>query len=68
MFTQNYPDNAGMMMVAIGHRPTPEGFDGKSLTTGEVEHYTPKTYAKGGWNIPNIVYWLDVELPKEIEQ
>lgn len=68
VFTQNYPDNAGMMMVAIGHRPTPEGFDGKSLTTGEVEHYTPKTYDKGGWNIPNIVYWLDVELPKEIEQ
>jgi hypothetical protein len=68
VFTQNYPDDAGMMMVAIGHRPTPEGFDGKSLTTGEVEHYIPKTYGKGGWNIPDIVYWLDVELPKEIER
>ena len=27
----------------------------------------PKTYGEGGWNIPDIVYWLDVELPKEIE-
>ena len=31
------------------------------------EHYTPKTYDKGGWNIPDVKYWLDVELPKEIE-
>lgn len=67
VFTQNYPDDAGMMMVAIGHRPNPEGFDGKSLTTGEVEHYIPKTYDKGGWNIPNVVLWLDAKLPKEIE-
>lgn len=51
--------------VVFAHRPASEGYDGRSLTTGEVEHYTPKTYGKGGWNIPNIVYWLDVELPKE---
>ena len=67
VFTQNFPHNAGMMMVAIGHRPTPEGYDGKSLTTGEIKHYTPKTYDKGGWNIPDVKYWLDVVLPKEIE-
>ena len=53
--------------VAFGHRPNPNGWDGKSITTGNVEHYTPKTYDKGGWNAPDIVYWLDVELPKEIE-
>ena len=65
VFTQNYPDDAGMMMVAIGHRPTPDGYDGKSLTTGEVEHYIPETYGKGGWNIPNVKYWLDAKLPYE---
>ena len=27
----------------------------------------PETYGKGGWSYPNIKYWLDVELPKEIE-
>ena len=53
--------------VVFAHRPTPEGYDGKSIATGEVEHYTPKTYDKGGWNIPDVKYWLDVELPKEIE-
>ena len=67
VFTQNFPDDAGIMSVAIGHRPNPDGWDGKSLSTGKVEHYTPKTYDKGGWNIPDIVYWLDVKLPKEIE-
>lgn len=53
--------------VVFAHRPTKEGYDGKSIATGVVEHYTPKTYGEGGWNIPNIVYWLDIELPKEIE-
>ena len=53
--------------VGFGHRPDPKGWEGKSVTTGKVEHYTPKTYDKGGWNIPNVVYWLDVKLPKEIE-
>ena len=67
VFTQNFPNDAGIMSVAIGHRPNPDGWDGKSLSTGKIEHYTPKTYDKGGWNIPDIVYWLDVELPKEIE-
>jgi hypothetical protein len=68
VFTQNFSDDAGIMMVAIGHRPTPEGYDGKSLATGEVEHYTPKTYDKGEWNIPDVMYWLDVVLPKEMEE
>lgn len=53
--------------VVFAHRPTKEGYEGKSIATGLVEHYTPKTYGEGGWNIPNIVYWLDIELPKEIE-
>ena len=67
VFTQNFPNDAGIMCVAIAHRPNPDGWDGKSLSTGKVEHYTPKTYDKGGWNIPDVKYWLDVELPKEIE-
>jgi hypothetical protein len=53
--------------VGFGHRPNPNGWDGKNIDTNEVAHYTPKTYDKGGWNIPDVKYWLDVELPKEIE-
>ena len=52
--------------VVFAHRP-PEYWDGKNIVTGKVTRNYPKTYDKGGWNIPNIVYWLDVELPKEIE-
>ena len=51
--------------VSFAHRPDPKGWDGKSILTGSVEHYTPKTYGKGRWNIPNVRYWLDVEFPKE---
>ena len=67
VFTQPYPLEGNEYAVSFAHRPNPNGWDGKSVTTGKVEHYTPKTYGKGGWNIPNIVYWLDIEFPKEIE-
>lgn len=60
-------DVPSLLKIVIAHRPNPEGYDGKSFVTGEVEHYTPKTYDKGGWNIPDVKWWLDVELPKEIE-
>ena len=69
-FQETFPtdvDVPSLLKIVIAHRPNPEGYDGKSITTGQIERYTPKTYDKGGWNIPNIVYWLDAELPKEIE-
>ena len=53
--------------IVFAHRPNPDGWDGKSVTTGKVEHYTPMTYGKGGWNIPDVIIWLDCSLPKEIE-
>ena len=52
--------------VVFAHRP-PEYWDGKDIDTGKVTRNYPKTYDKGGWNIPNVKYWLDVELPKEIK-
>jgi len=65
VFIQNFRDDAGMMSVAIGHRPNPKGWDGKSLSTGKVEHYTPMTYDNGGWNQPDVRWWLDIPLPYE---
>jgi hypothetical protein len=50
--------------VVFAHRP-PEYSDGKNIGTGKVTRYYPKTYDKGGWNAPNIVYWLDARLPYE---
>lgn len=46
--------------VCFAHRPNPEGWEGKSIATGDVEHYTPKTYGEGGWNIPGVKWWLDI--------
>lgn len=50
--------------VVYAHRPNPDGWDGKNIITGEVKHYDVQTYDKGGWNQPNVKWWLDLELPK----
>lgn len=63
VLTQPYPLEGSEYAVSFGHRPDPKGWDGKSITTGVVEHYTPKTYDKGGWNIPDVVLWLDLNIP-----
>lgn len=55
-----------LLKVAFAHRP-PEYWMGKNIGTGEITRYEPMRYNKGGWNQPNVVYWLDVELPKEEE-
>ena len=49
--------------VVFAHRP-PEYWDGKNIITNEVTRYYPKRYDKGGWNQPNVKWWLDLELPK----
>ena len=52
--------------VVFAHRP-PEFWDGKNIITGKVTRNYPKTYDKGCWNIPNVKWWLDCLMPKEIE-
>ena len=52
--------------IVFAHRP-PEFWDGKDIITGKVTRNYPKTYDKGGWNIPDVKYWLDCLMPKEIE-
>ena len=49
--------------VVIAHRP-PEYWDGKDIITGKVTRNYVERYDKGLWNIPNVKYWLDVDLPK----
>ena len=52
--------------VVFAHRPDHKGWDAKSIITEKVERYIPETYGKGGWNQPNVKWWLDVDkLPKE---
>ena len=47
--------------VVYAHRP-PEYWDGKNIITGEVTRNYPKTYDKGGWNIPDVKWWLDCNM------
>lgn len=49
--------------VSYGHRPDPDGWDGRNIITNKVTHHAPQTYDKGGWNIPDVVWWLDLDLP-----
>lgn len=56
----------GLCKVVIAHRPL-EHWNGKNLSTGEITTYTPKRYGKGGWNQPNVKWWLDLEFPKTME-
>ena len=49
--------------VVFAHRP-PEYWDGKNIITNEVTRYKPKRYDKGEWNIPDVKWWLDLDLPK----
>jgi hypothetical protein len=41
---------SGSLKVVYAHRPNPNG--------------DAKIYDRGGWNIPNLKYWLDYPLPE----
>lgn len=49
--------------VCFAHRP-PYSYAGMA-SNGDIEYFYPKHYDKGGWNIPNIKWWCDIDLPKE---
>ena len=53
--------------IAFGHRPNPDGEVWKH-PNGTLEHVHFETYGKGGWNIPDVRWWLDVKLPNLEEQ
>lgn len=50
--------------VVFAHRPDPAGWEGRSMISGEIEHFRPYTF--DGWNIPDIRWWLDIDLPTKI--
>lgn len=52
--------------VVFAHRPK-ESWRGKNIITGKVETFYPKRYGKDGWNMPDILFWLDINIP-DIEE
>lgn len=61
---QRYPLENCEYSVSFGHR-TKEYYEGKNIETGEITRYYPKGYDKGSWNIPNVKWWLDLDLPNK---
>ncbi len=61
-------DRHGGYKVSFGHRPYKKGYLGKSYVTGNIETFYTHTYGKGGWNIPDVRWWLDVKLPNLEEE
>jgi hypothetical protein len=57
---QPYPCEGNEYVVSFAHRP-PKRWYGS--LDGEKHIFEPKTYDKGGWNIPDVVWWLDLDLP-----
>ena len=65
---QTLDDDPTSVRVSYGHRPDPKGWTGKSLSTGKIEHFIPKTYGKGGWNLDNVKVWLDIDCDPAISE
>lgn len=63
---QDYPDDKDHLRVAFAHRPNKYAKVWNS-DLGEEQVVEIEGYDKGGWNIPNVKWWLDCSLPKEIE-
>ena len=63
--TQPYPNDEHLRVV-FAHRPNKYA-KVWNPDLGEEQVVETERHDKGGWNIPNIKYWLDVKLPKEIE-
>ena len=57
-------DGHGGYKVCFGHRPV-EYVAGVSYD-GKMTYMEAKTYDKGGWNIPDVKWWLDLDLPDAI--
>lgn len=68
VLTQKYPLEGSEYDVSFAHRPYKGKYIGKSLVTGNIETFENKTYDKGGWNQPNVKWWLDCGWPKQNEE
>ena len=51
--------------VVYAHRPNPKPRLTKDIDTGGQHWLAAKTYDKGGWNMPDVKFWLDISLPYE---
>jgi hypothetical protein len=60
--TQPYQDDDEHLKVVCAHRPSKYAKIWNS-DLGEEQVIEVECYDKGGWNIPDVKYWLDAVLP-----
>jgi len=63
VLVQEFPDDKDHLRVAFAHRPSRYTKVWNS-DLGEKQIVEIERYDKGGWNIPNVKYWLDCSMPK----
>ena len=51
--------------VVFAHRVDPDRVIRTTIDNKPLELH-PSRYGEAGWNLPNIKYWLDLELPKKV--
>lgn len=56
-------DEESNYRVIFAHRVDPDRVI-KTTIDGKPLELHPQRYGNAGWNLPNIKYWLDLELPK----
>ena len=66
VLVQDYPDDKVHLRVAFAHRPNKYAKVWNS-DLGEEQTIEIERHGKGEWNVPDVKFWLNVELPKEIE-
>ena len=52
----------GGYRIVFAHRPQPS-WVGVNIITGEQTVRKPKRYGKGKWNMPDVKWWLDIDIP-----
>lgn len=57
-------DEGSNYRVIFAHRVDPDRVIKTSIDNKPLELH-PKRYGKAGWNIPNIKFWLNLELPQK---
>ena len=62
---QPYPNDEHLRVI-FAHRPNKYANVWNS-DLGEKQVVEIERHGKGGWNIPDVKWWLDVKLPKEIK-
>lgn len=65
VLVQRYKDDPEHLSVCFGHRVNTEDTIQFTLD-GKIHDIHPQAFDEGGWNIPDVKWWTEFELPKNL--